>query len=463
MSNPKIGLLPLYFIMYDETMPSMRPRVCAFYENIRTEFVKRDIDVVTAPICRLKDEFFEAIRYFEQKQVDAIVTIHLAYSPSLESSEALASTKLPVIVLDTTQNYDFSPCQSSAEILYNHGIHGVQDMCNVLIRNHKEFAIEAGHWETSNVIERVAGWARAANFARSIKNARVGRIAEPVKEMGDFAVPEDVIKDTIGIETVSCGLDVIKELAQSIGDEDIIKEMSENSLMFNIINLDDVIHRNTARICLAVRRWIERERLSAFTFNFSTFTKASGLPAIPFLEASKAMARGIGYAGEGDVITAAFVGALSSVFPETSFAEMFCPDWRNNTIFLSHMGEMNTNLTAEKPILVEKVYQFSDIGNPAVAYGRFKEGDAVLADLAPGPNGTYILVVVPVTVIKILGKDNMEDSIHGWFKPLISISDFLEKYSVAGGSHHLALVYGNNVQCIEKIGKIMGWKVTVIK
>ncbi|MDZ7837486.1 MAG: hypothetical protein U5N58_05810 [Actinomycetota bacterium] len=52
--------------------------------------------------------------------------------------------------------------------------------------------------------------------------------------------------------------------------------------------------------------------------NFSKINSRSGFPTIPFLEASKAMARGTGYAGEGDIITAALVGALLSLYPESN-------------------------------------------------------------------------------------------------------------------------------------------------
>ena len=65
---------------------------------------------------------------------------------------------------------------------------------------------------------------------------------------------------------------------------------------------------------------------------------------MPFLEISRLMERGIGYAGEGDVLTAALVGALMKVYAETTFTEMFCPDWKGNSIMLSHMGEINVCL-----------------------------------------------------------------------------------------------------------------------
>ena len=66
--------------------------------------------------------------------VDAIITLHLAYSPSLESAEVLAQSRLPVIMLDTTPDRDFGGHVDPMRLLDNHGIHGVQDLASVLRR-----------------------------------------------------------------------------------------------------------------------------------------------------------------------------------------------------------------------------------------------------------------------------------------------------------------------------------------
>ena len=142
MKYPKIGLLPLYLQLYDEKSPNMRQRVEEFYNTIAAEFEKRNIAVLTSPICRVREEFERAVKTFENSGADAIVTLHLAYSPSLESAEVLAHTELPIIVCDTTPTFSYGPEQDPAELSYNHGIHGVQDMCNLLIRNGKSFQIE---------------------------------------------------------------------------------------------------------------------------------------------------------------------------------------------------------------------------------------------------------------------------------------------------------------------------------
>ena len=118
------------------------------------------------------------------------------------------------------------------------------------------------------------------------------------------------------------------------------------------------------RESLAVRKWIKRENLQAFTANFSQIGPGTGLTAMPFMEACKAMAQGVGYAGEGDILTAAFLGALFRGFCDASFIEIFCPDWQGNTLFLSHMGEMNIQLTDRKPEMMEKDFIFGDMFYP---------------------------------------------------------------------------------------------------
>jgi L-arabinose isomerase len=238
--------------------------------------------------------------------------------------------------------------------LYNHGIHGVQDMCNVLKRNGKGYFIEAGHWEKSDVLERVVSDVNAVKIAAYMKSARVGRIGEPFTGMGDFDVPPDVLRSTIGINTIVFDFNTSKDLFLQLDPTEIDAEVTSNLNNFLADGVDADIHRQAAATCLSVRKWLEKEKLTAFTVNFMAIDSTSGLNCMPFLEASKAMARGIGYAGEGDVLTAALVGALLSVYSETSFTEMFCPDWKNNSIYVSHMGEMNIALSADRPVLTVK-------------------------------------------------------------------------------------------------------------
>jgi L-arabinose isomerase len=440
----------------------MRPRIDAFYEAAAAELEKKGIEIIKVKVCRIEDEFKNAIKLFEESKVDAVITLHLAYSPSLESITVLSSTKLPLVIMDTTPTYDFNASTDPDEISYNHGIHGVQDLCNMLKRYGKGYQINAGHLYKSNVVDKTAECVKAAAMAGRIKNARVGMVGKPFKGMGDFYLPAEIMKSTIGLETVQYDFADNDKYKAMVSDQDIEKEMANDHDSFNVIDVNRDIHYVSTLANLMIRRWVEKNELTALTVNFLEITKASGIPRMPFVEASRSMARGLGYAGEGDALTAALVGALLYVFPETSFVEMFCPGWSDNTVFISHMGEMNINLTAEKPILVEKDFPYTDVGNPTVAYGRFKPGKAMFVNLAPYPDNEYALILAPVEMLEVKGEDSMDKSIHGWFRPNMPVQEFLEKYSRVGGTHHGAIVYGEVANSLEMFGEIMGWSVIKI-
>ncbi|MHB8279668.1 MAG: L-arabinose isomerase family protein [Candidatus Humimicrobiaceae bacterium] len=438
----RVGLLPLYLKLYDDTVPEMRLRAELFLRKIEEEINKRGVTVFTAPICRIKEEFDKAVSEFEKNDLDAIVTLHLTYSPSLESLEALSKTKLPIIILDTTPSFEFGPEINPDELWYNHGIHGVQDLCSMLNRRGKYFLIEAGHWEKSDVIDKVLDDIKASFLTKKLKSSIIGRIGGPFKGMGDFDVDSEILEDTIGIKVIDILPDGILALVPDLDSDEIKKEIDQDTKNFKLKNLNSNDHTISTRMCLAVRKWIEVEKLSAFTMNFSNIGKDSGFLTIPFIEANKAMSRGIGYAGEGDVLTAALVGALLNISLDTSFIEMFCPDWKNNRIFLSHMGEININSIYGKPIIIGKNLSYLNVENTAIIVGCFKPGKAIFVNLAPIRNNKYIFIISEIEVEDIK-KDGFEESVRGWITPKKTILEFLKEYSELGGTHHSALVYNN--------------------
>ena len=455
-----IGLLPLYLKLYDDGDKdgSRRKHVEEFPKAVAAELGKRGIGVESAPVCRVAREFASAVKALESRSVDALVTLHLAYSPSLESAATLAKTRLPLIVLDATPTYSFSPRQDPMELMYNHGIHGVQDMCNLLIRNGKSFVIEAGHWEKSDVLARVAALLPAARMASSMRNAKVGLIGESFKGMGDFHVTPTALASTIGPVVKTLEPERFRKLLSAVKEDQVNMEMEADRQRFRDAGASAEAHRRSVKMGLAVRRWIEQEGLTALSFNFLNMVEKEGYITAPFLEMSKSMERGIGYAGEGDTLTAALVGGILSAYPDTSFTEMFCPDWENNTIFLSHMGEVNLRLLDGRPQLREMQYGYTKTGNPALATGCFKPGEVTLVNLAPLGAGRYRLIVAPVEMVPVTGQDRMEEYIRGWFRPAVSVADFLAGYSRVGGTHHLAVSYTREIKSFEGLAAMMGWE-----
>lgn len=465
MKKTKIGFLPLYIKLYDDCGSGAigRPRLEPFYERMAKEFEARGFEVVREQFCRIKPEFAAAVAKFEQEEVDCIVTWHAAYSPSLECIDALAGTKLPIIILDTTETYDFSPEQNPTEISFCHGIHGVMDMCSLLNQRGKAFAICAGHIDHSDVMDRVAGYAKAARAAAALRGSRSGSIGGSFDGMGDFLISDEELKARFDVDAVYPAKGEIEALRLAVTDEEIEAEIKENNeLFYEIEPVDIEIHKETARNCIAIRRWIKNSNLDAFTVNFRMIGGESGITAMPFIEACKAMARGTGYAGEGDILTASLVGALIKAFGSATFAEIFCPDWKNDSLLISHMGEYNLALVKGKPGMKSiKFIYGEDAKDPVVAYGGYRAGKAVFINLFKAFDG-YKLFISPIEMLDAPERA-FEFKVRGWFKPVCPIPEFLEKLSHAGATHHSAIIYDATVEQMEFFASLCGLDTVVVK
>jgi len=65
-------------------------------------------------------------------------------------------------------------------------------------------------------------------------------------------------------------------------------------------------------------------------------------------------------------------------------------------------------------------------------------------------------------MLAVKGKDNMADSVHGWFKPEKDLDVFLEEYSRLGGTHHSVLVYDAVETDLEIFGRMIGCETFVL-
>lgn len=459
MKKIKVGFLPLYIKLYDDTGADRTPMVECMDAAI-SMLEMEGIEVVRADVCRIKPEFDAAAEMFKKEDVDALITYHLAYSPSLESIDAISSVGVPVIVCDTTLTYDMSERMDCEDILPNHGIHGVMDMCNLLKRRGVTYYVEAGHLLHTDIIARCAARCRAAKVAKAFKSAKVGSMGGSFEGMGDFYRTKEDMKEDFGAEVVYFDFEKDYEKYNTlVTEEEIDAEIAWDAENFTIEvkNVDN--YRAQTRMGLVLRKWAEANELSSYTVNFLKMTEAK----MPFLEISKSMMTGCGYAGEGDVLTANLVGALMSAYRDVTFTETFCPCWKNGLILMSHMGEMNLDLSAKRAVVVDKPFPYTESGDTVAGFGSLRQGEAVFINLAPMDNGKYTLLISPVYMEDIAEESgSYRYTTEGWMKPLMPLDDYLKVFSEVGGTHHSALVYDVDISEIAAFGEMMDFDVEII-
>lgn len=453
----------MYIKLYDDSDPSLRDPMVKHMETLISMLEAKGLEVVQADeVCRVEAEFEAAVSKFNSEDVVAVITQHLAYSPSLESINALLKLKSPIVILNTTPDYELIKMANyENRIMPNHGIHGVQDMCNLLKRNEKPYFICAGHALHSEVISEVAGMCRAATVKKAYENMKIGSVGGSFAGMGDFLISDERYKDEIGAEIFYMTPNLATEYLDKVTDEEIEDEISMDARKYdvNVTYLEE--YKEATKSGLAIRKWMEDSDLGSVTINFLTLDKY-GLPKMPFPECCKVLERGQGYAGEGDVLTAGLVGSLFSVYPNTSFTEMFCPDWKEGIILLSHMAESNPNLAQWKTKVRDCDFNWNSCGNTVGMYSCYRAGNVAIVNLAPIKNGFNLIVCLGEMLDIGLEDGAYAHDTQGWFKPNKPLKEFLIEYSMAGGTHHSALVYDVDVEELKAFGEMMGFKVIII-
>ncbi|NQT93903.1 MAG: hypothetical protein HQ559_14175, partial [Lentisphaerae bacterium] len=231
--KPTAGLLPLYIALYDEISPESRKDFEVFLDDVAAVFEDRGISIARVPICCVAREFEGAVAELEKQDVDCILTLHLAYSPSLESIDSFCRTPLPIVILDTTMDLDFGRDVSADRIMYNHGIHGVMDFASMLRRRGRAFEIVAGHWKDPAVIGDAADLVRSAYASRAFGSTRALRIGDAFVGMGDFSVEEEILSSRLGINVDQVSMDELDRCVSDVSDDDVEEEVASDRQQFS--------------------------------------------------------------------------------------------------------------------------------------------------------------------------------------------------------------------------------------
>jgi L-arabinose isomerase len=96
-------------------------------------------------------------------------------------------------------------------------------------------------------------------------------------------------------------------------------------------------------------------------------------------------------------------------------------------------------------------------------YSCGRKGNATIVNLAP-MNDSFNLILCPGEMLDVgLERGAYKSSTQGWFKPNKPLPQFLKEYSLAGGTHHSAMVYDVDIEELKAFGQMMGFNVIVVE
>jgi len=458
-SKPRVGLLALTLELYEQLVPDLRPQ--------REQWVREAVLPALAPVANVqfdravyrREDIEAVVRGFEASGVDTLLVMCLAYSPSQIALPALRQTHLPIVVWNTQELYGVDQDFDGAKMIANHGVHGTQDLSSVLLRTGVRFEYVTSHLDDPEALDELADFFVAASAVGGLRRARVGLMGYAFPGMGDFAVDTTHVVSTLGCRWTALSVEEFNNRAAATPGEDVERLTEDYRRLYDLA--DDLTGEDlnaTARAELSLQSLVADHGLDAVSYQFLSLGDDERTETLPFVAASRLMADGVGFAGEGDMVGAAGHWLLGRLMPPATFSEIFTVDFQGNGLLMSHMGEANVAMARRdrKVPLVARPQPIARIrGRQLVLPVAFEPGPATLCALAQGPNNRWRLVAGRVEIVDFGPLPSMAVPHFKLVPDGQNVRQWLTTYAKAGGPHHNALCFGNATKRIRMAADLM--------
>jgi L-arabinose isomerase len=453
----RVGLLGLMLELY-EAWPELRPTMAGFAQEL-AEVLAPFADVAFPGVCNTREQVDQAVAGFEGDGRDLIIVVLLTYAPSHIALPALCRTRLPILIFNTQRLDGITAQISSEDTTENHGMHGVQDLANVLLRAGRSFDIVTGYYQDATTLGEVKAWCEAARAVRVMRHMRIGLLGYPMEGMGDFGIDETALLAQVGVQVHHVPMRAVAERAQAAPADAVAYQMAEDRQLFQFPEgISQAEHEASSRLEWALREVLCEGEMRGFASHFIAVGEEARLDTQPFLAAAKLLADGYGFGGEGDVTSAAAVALMSELAGAANFTEMFSMDFAGNAALMMHMGEGNWKMARrDEPIHLVR----SDLGLFAMCYTplllgfSLEPGEVTLLSLTTTHGGRLKFVVTEGEVLDFPYVPALARP-HYKFRPRGDLRSFLTRFSKEGGSHHQALAYGRWAATLEKLAVLLG-------
>jgi len=454
----KLAIMPGIADLYNRAWPEMQKQLKDFVKKITAELRDIGFDVYSCSPVSTQQQVEAACSTFSQDKVDVLIVSLAPYCPSGVLAPALIKCDIPILVWPTQGMFELEPEKYDFEIvLLNHGVHAVQDLANVLRRSEKAFGVIHGHLQQKDFKQELENWVRAGRAICAMRDAKAVQIGGHFEDMLDLQIGKDEFLKKMGLRPKVVSLDEFAKMLSSVTDKQIQECVERYRVTFDIGDkVDESLLSKTARGEAAVRSIMSEHDSYACGLNFLELCNDNRIADGLHVTASMLMRDGMGYAGEGDWVTAVLVRAMQQGFGTASFSEMFSVGYADNRLVLKHWGEGNFAMARGKPRMCYSSLKDSINAEFAIVDFEFESGRAALVNLNSTPAGQGQLISIAGKITK----DHLPkvDGPRAVFKSdCEDVRDLLTEYAYNGGSHHLALVQGDPADVLEKVSRLSGW------
>ncbi len=386
------------------------------------------------------------------------------FSPAKMWINGLDALQKPFLHLHTQANVEIPWATIDMDFMnLNQAAHGDREFGFIQTRLGVARKTVAGHVSDPTVSKRVGAWARAAAGAHDLRNLRLARFGD---NMRDVAVTEgDKVEAQLkfGVSVNTYGVNDLVEVVDAVETDVIDKLVAEYEDTYDVaadLRSGGERHeslRYGARLEAGLRQFLEAGDFGAFTTNFEDL---GGLRQLPGLAVQRLMADGYGFGGEGDWKTAVLVRTTKTMAEGRPGGTSFMEDYTyhlepgNQKSLGAHMLEVCPSITTSRPSIEAHPLSMGNREDPVRMRFIADPGEGIVVGLSD-LGDRFRLTANDVTLVEPdEALPNLPVACAVW-EAHPSLPTAAEAWLIAGAPHHTVLSTAVGLEEFEDLADIL--------
>ena len=466
-TKARVGVFSIALGAYLPQFPSLVPEFEAQYEAFK-KTIPDTVEVIDGGMITTKEQSQAAGDKFRAADVDLVFMQLLTYATSYNMLPAIRDLDVPVVLVNVQKlkalDYDHTDIASWLGEGYACG--AVGESAADLQRFGKRFDVITGVVEGGDptVQHEIEDWCKAAQVRRRFRDTNIAQIGRPYPGMMDLYIDETNLYRRMFLYTKQFDWEKMWAIADNITDDAAIRSKAQEILdTFDIEgggSIEEVWEM--AKYVVAFEQWVKDEKLGLIASHYDGFAhgKAGVLDSMLIPAFSMLIKQGTACAVEGDMKVAMGMSILSTIAGEGQLAEMYSIDFNDDTAIIGHSGSGDARISGKKPTMkIVKVFHGKTGGGYLTQfYPRL--GPVTYLAITQDGDGNFKFIVAEAENIdkKVLSIGDTNNRVQF----TCGAREFVNRWSLAGPTHHFAEATGRHIDTILKVAKILNVPVEIV-
>jgi L-arabinose isomerase len=474
-AKPRVGVIAVGHEPYWSQFPGLKDELIGNGRHFESMLAAEQVEVVTAGFVDTVDKSFAAAQYLKSKDIDFLFLYLSTYVTSSTAVSAVLALDVPTVLvaLQPRKRLDYRNTTTYMQ-LANDNICSLPEIGGVLIRAGKPAAgiVVGTLFDDARVRNELRSWCQAANARRAFRRAKIGYLGHTYEGMYDMNSDPSAFTFAFGAHVQMLEMCDLAKLVNGVTPRERSAKLEEIRSVFEIADpfLDPITRpvrdedlEWAAQVAIGLDKLIDEFGLTGLAYYYRGLdnNEYERIGSNMVLGNSLLTGKGIPLAGEADLKTCAAMLIMDRLGAGGSFAELHPCDFTDNIVLVGHDGPHDIRISDAKPIIRGLDLFHGKSGSGVGVEFSIKAGPVTILSIGQTADGRFKLIAAEGESIKgeipQTGNTNTRCSMGG------TVAEFIEKWCMAGPTHHFALGIGHVSENIRNFANIMGLELQIVR